>query len=155
MSSPPQDFEVLDFEIVEENWNEYDIGDGNRLKARLVLTRLFQIFDKTQSQSESYNGEFQRFFVSYAPLANRGPPKTRKTMEELKDVQRIPSRVLSSNEKWNVYRIIKNGKIVKAKLVVDEVYRLQDEYDQMSMPSYEVTSSQLIVPAKNTKTYAQ
>jgi hypothetical protein len=76
-------------------------------------------------------------------------------MEELKDVQRIPSRVLSSNEKWNVYRIIKNGKIVKAKLVVDEVYRLHDEYDQMSMPSYEVASSQLIVPAKNTKTYAQ
>ena len=46
MSSPPQDFEVLDFEIVEENWNEYEIGDGNRLKARLVLTRLFQIRER-------------------------------------------------------------------------------------------------------------
>jgi hypothetical protein len=62
---------------------------------------------------------------------------------------------LSNNEKWNVYRIIKNDKIVKAKLVVDEVYRLQDEYDQMSMSSYEVTASQLIVPAKHTITYAQ
>jgi hypothetical protein len=155
MTSPPQDFEVLDFDIEKEQWNEYDLSDGNRVKGRVILTRLFQIFDKSQPQGQIYSGETRKMFVTYSPSGNPQRPTNPTTIEEINKLPRIPVNADTSNERWNVYRIIKNGKIVKVKLVVDEIYKIEGLYEPSGLPSYQITSSELIVPGKDTKTYTQ
>jgi len=155
MSSVPQDYDVLDFESIEESWNEYELSDGNKLKGRVILTRIFQIFDKPQAEGESYQAERQKFFVTYAPSTNRKAHNFPKSNEELNSQNRIPVKILSSNERWNVYRIIKNGKILKAKLIVDEVYQLEGIYDAYGMPFYQISSAEMIVPGKGSKSYTQ
>jgi hypothetical protein len=156
MSSGPQDFEVLDFDIEKEQWNEYELSDGNRIKARVILTRLVQIFDKPQSEGETYRGETKKVFVTYGrPATNRQPPSGPMTVEEIRKLPRIPVNPNTSNERWNIYRIIKNGRIVKVKLVVDEIYKIEGLFEPTGLPTYQITSSELIVPGKDTKTYTQ
>ena len=100
MLSKNQDYEILEFEPVEETWNEYELADGNRIKGRVVLIRLFQIFDKLQSESPTYEAEKTKFFVTYAPTSNRGTPNLPSTQEEFDKIKKIPVKVLSNNEKW-------------------------------------------------------
>ena len=55
----------------------------------------------------------------------------------------------------DVYSILKNGQVIKTKLIVDEIFKLEDRYDAKGLPSYEINSGEMIVPSNNTKTYAQ
>jgi hypothetical protein len=48
-----------------------------------------------------------------------------------------------------------DNRIIKAKLIVDEIYRLEGVYDAYGIPSYQINSAELIVPPKDTKTYTQ
>jgi hypothetical protein len=98
----------------------------------------------------------KRVFVTYGrPAANRQPQSGPMTPEDIKKLPRIPVNSNSSNERWNVYRIIKNGRMVKVKLVVDEIYKIEGLYEPTGLPTYQITSSELIVPGKDTKTYTQ
>ena len=155
MSTTPQDYEILDFEIVEESWNEYELADGNRIKGRIIITRVFQIFDKNkQNQETSYLAEKQKFFVTFAPSSNRHTPNMPKELD-LEKAAKVPVKVISNNEKWSIYRIAKNGEILKAKLIVDEVHKIDGIYDNYGLPLYQINSAELVMPSKNTKSYAQ
>lgn len=49
-------------------------------------------------------------------------------------------------EKRNKYRVVKTGLIIKVRMVLDEVYRVQGKYDNDGMPSYIFRSAQMVMP---------
>ena len=117
----------------------------------MSLIRLVQIFDKPQSEGETYRGETKKVLVTYGrPAANRQPPSGPMTAGDIRRLPRIPVNANTSNERWNIYRIVKNGRIV-----VDEIYKIEGLYEPTGLSTYQVTSSELIVPGKDTKTYTQ
>jgi hypothetical protein len=64
-----------------------------------------------------------------------------------------PVRVLTYNEPWNVYRVVKTGDIIKLKMVVSEVYRVRDIYDQNGEPYYIVIWGPTVAPGKPVTPY--
>ena len=81
-SNLPDDFEELEFEIEEENWNDYELSDGSRLKARMFLKKIIR--DPNKPKQFSFD-TIPPIFVVYASVANRGEknnePKTYKEYE--------------------------------------------------------------------------
>ncbi len=77
-----------------------------------------------------------------ALLEQNGGSMERKTKVNLggqmRDAEQVP--VQSSEERWNQY-LLEDGTVLKMKIVVTEVYRVDGIYDQDGNPVYHVKST--------------
>ncbi len=55
------------FEAVKESWNEYQLGDGNTLMVKLVITKVLTTDQKKPSGEPIYNVEFHPVLTAYTP----------------------------------------------------------------------------------------
>jgi hypothetical protein len=144
---PPLDFEDLEFETIEESWNEYDLPNQTRVRGKFVALRIFK--DKRNPDPNALGLSGQNLFVVTAPIEQRGPASIPLTLEELQRTDYPRINPITSNEKWNRYRISKSGIVIKVRLVLNEVYRIQGKYDNDGMPMYIFNSAQMVVPDKH------
>lgn len=142
----PLDFEDLEFETLEENWNEYELPNQTKARGKFVAMRIIK--DRRNPDPNVLGISGQNLFVVTAPVEQRGPPNP-LTPEEIQRTDYPRINPITANEKWNRYRINKTGAILKVKLVLNEVYRVQGKYDNDGMPSYIFNSTQLIIPDKH------
>lgn len=145
-SRPPPDFESVDFETIDEHWNEYELQNHTKVRGKYIVIRFAR--DRNNPKPNAIHMSGQNIFSVDAPPEQRGIP-TPLTPEEIKRHGGTRVDVLHSDEKWNKYRIIPTGVVVKVKLVLDEVYRVEGRYDNDGMPAYVITSSPLVLPDKS------
>ena len=87
--------------------------------------------------SVDYQFSFQKHFETFAPKELIDTPTS-----PLPNVNAIPPDMLKEvepltyNEPWNKYEVIKNGTIIKAKLVISEFHKVKDTFDPMGQPFY-------------------
>jgi len=72
--------------------------------------------------------------------------------EEYKTLPNYEIKINQSNEPFNSYRIMKNGQVVKIKLVITKISRVVDRFDNDGLPIYLVTSGPMIHIEKETST---
>lgn len=60
------DAESIPFEIVKENWNEYQLPDGSVVRVRLVVSDIYQT-DKTTKEGDPLIAVSHQAVVSYRP----------------------------------------------------------------------------------------
>jgi len=147
--APPIDYEDLEFETLEEHWNEYELTNQIKAKGKFVALRILR--DKRNPDPNAIGMSGQNLFVVNAPVEQRGPPSP-LTPEEVQRTDYPRVSVLSNNEKWNKYQIVKSGVVLKVKLILNEVYRVQGRYDTDGMPCYLFNSTQMILPDKHANT---
>jgi len=129
----PDEFEELDFDIVEEGWNVYELSDGVTIKCRNFLKKI--IVDPNEPNKFAF--DIAPIISSvFAPLVNRGEKNNPPTPQEYETLPGYEIKINTSNEPFNVYRILKNGKIVRLKLVVTKVTRIVDRFDNEGLPFY-------------------
>lgn len=145
----PLDFENLEFETLEENWNEYELPNQTKARGKLVVLRI--AIDSRNPNPNALAISGQNLFVVTAPVEQRGAPSP-LTPDEIRRTDYPRVTPLTSNERWNRYRIIKTGMVLKVKLILNEIYRVQGRYDNDSMPSYLFNSTQMVVPDKHADT---
>lgn len=144
------DFDNLDFNIKKEAWNEYELKDGTKLKGRVFLTRIGE--NKNSSPppdlrpNEKYAGAFnisvQNNFQVFSPELNKGKPTLPlPPLNKITPAQMEETEVITSNEPWNIYEIVKNGMIIRVKLVISEVYKIKGKFDQFGEPYYSIKSA--------------
>jgi len=133
----PPDFEELEFKIVEEGWNEYELDDGARVKGRIFLAKIMR--DPNDPKQMSFDISPPKWSV-YAATALRGAPSTEliKDLNKQKTANKYKVHIDRSHEPWNIYTILRTGQEIKIKLAVDEVNRFKDAYDQNGLPFYQV-----------------
>ena len=51
----------IDFDPVKEQWNEYELRDGGRIKMRLTVQRVYQMLDEQGQPAKTPTGD--RFLV--------------------------------------------------------------------------------------------
>lgn len=146
----PRDFESLEFEILEENWNKYELQNHTVVRGRIIIIRFVRNTQDPNPNAIAVSS--QNLFVVDAPPEQRGEPTPPLTPTEIQNPQGIPVRILTSNEIWNRYRIIKTGVVLKVKLVVDDAVRLADKFDNDGMPQYVFHSSPLVIPDRHQDT---
>jgi len=139
--APPEDFEVLEFEVLEEDWNKYELEDYTLIKARLIPTRIERPKRGPAAQvSISATPIFSVFAQKRGPRGETPPQETWQTLEK------IPVKIITSSEPWNKYRIPKTGDVIQVKLIVSEVFRVKDKFDNFGEPFYILTHSQVVSP---------
>jgi len=158
------DIDNLDFIIKKEVWNEYELKDGTKLKGRVFLMRIGDNKNapppndlKPKEQYGAFSISVQNNFQVFSSELNKGeptlplPPINKITPSELQETE-----VITSNEPWNTYEIIKNGMIIRIKLVISDVYKVKGKFDQFGEPYYTVKSAPVFdyKPPIDTKKFA-
>ena len=149
--SLPDEFEDLDFEILEEGWNTYELSDGVTIRARTILKKIFA--DPMNPNKYGFDTLPTILSVS-APLANRGEKNNAPDLEEYKTLPSYETKINQNNEPFNIYRIMKNGQVVKLKLVVTKISRVVDRFDNYGLPIYLVNSGPMVHIEKENPTHS-
>ncbi len=146
ISQLPDDFEELDFEIISEYWNTYELSDGVRIKARTMLKKL----SVDPNNPDNHTMDLLPIVSSvWAPLAIRGERSNPPQPSEFTSLKSYETELTNSDERFNVYRILKNGNILKLKLVVTKISRVVDRYDKDGLPFYLLNSGPMVVMEKS------
>lgn len=144
----PDEFEELDFEIQHEYWNEYELSDGVTIKSRILLKKI--VVDPNNPNQFAF--DIQPIISTvFAPLALRGETNNPPIPEEYATLPNYEVESKRNDEKFNVYRILKTGHVVKLKLVVTKFSRIVDRYDKDGLPFYLLNNGPMIVMEKNDK----
>jgi hypothetical protein len=146
---PPPDpatLHIVDFEIDREEWSVYNLEDGNKIRARVILVSVRATRIPPQ-KGDLIAPETNVQVKVDSPLNRRGPKGSPATPEEISDPKGnggVEVRILNSNEHWNEYHLIGSGIRVRVKLVLNRIFRIKDRYDNVGDPVYVVNFS--IVP---------
>lgn len=149
-NSFPSDFQELDFEIVEEHWNEYQLPDDTRIKGRIFLTKLIR--DPNNPNNINISTSTPTWTV-YANHPNRGERNNAPRPDEYSTLPQHEVMPTSNNEKFNIYRIQRNGQIIRIRLTVATINRLIDRFDNEGLPFFVINSGPIIMadPTPNTQ----
>lgn len=81
--------------------------------------------------------EIRKALVIGACPPRLGSPGSPLTPDEIKSptLEKSPVDVSESEEPWNTCRILGTGEILKIKLVVVEIYRVKDRFNQFGEPA--------------------
>ena len=147
-SNLPDDFEELEFDVIEEHWNEYELSDGSRIKTKTVLVKI--IVDPNDPKKFSF--EFAPIILAvYASSALRGERGNEPMPEEYNTLANYEVRIVKNDEKFSKYTILKSGRIIRLKSTVTQIRRIKDRFSKDGHPFYLVTSSPLITMDADTK----
>jgi hypothetical protein len=128
----PIDFEEMEFTIENEEWNEYELKDGARIRGRIILNKII----RDPYNPNTFSFDFSKpIWVVSAPIALRGESNWNGIK---KDSSKFEVHVNKNHEPWNVYRIVKTDQKVKVKLISTVVNRWADKFDKRGLPVYEV-----------------
>ena len=145
------DIRSIDFEIIKEPWNKYQISDGSVLRTRTILKKVERVMD---GNKVSFNVDGQTLTVVHADAALRGTPNNRPVTKDemLKSIDKDDMRYDTLAQEFNEY-ILDDGTKIKIYTNVIKISRLK-LYDIRGDPMYLVDSSNTmeIKPSSQYKT---
>jgi len=128
----------LDFEVVKEPWNRYELADGSRLKTKLVLTKVTK--DEQDIRVNAYSFDFQN--IAVVLTGERGPPSSKSySQDEIRaaTVKEIQHQTIS--EEPNEYSVNDGGRI----RIKSSVYHVTKTslFDKSGKPIYWIDFNQI------------
>src|SRR5690349_6946912 len=136
---------TLDFKVIKEFWDMYQLADGTKLKNRVILTGVKKLindnkksFDNTSNNGNEYEFDFQSIQSFIFSNKSKGNPHTRAyTKQELEMSYKIETPFNTISEKWNEYIISEDGTKLKLKSNVTQIQK-SDIVLQNGDPIYNV-----------------
>lgn len=136
----PEETEV-DFEVIREPWNKYELADGSYIKARFLLIKI-------KKRGNAYGLEGENKAVAYhvpeglkgTPSAENYPPEVLKSSIEIDELS-----YKTISEEWNEY-FLEDGTKIRVKSTISKVSRT-NKRDKYGDPIYYVEHSQLFKTA--------
>ena len=121
MSLKPEEIE-LDFEVIKEPWNKYNLTDGSNLKLRFTLLKVRRTM--IQQGKPNYSIKSRIDVEAYnVPQNLRGPPaKVPVPPEELKKAKKQEVGFSTLFEEWAEY-LVEDGTRIRAKTSLVEAFR--------------------------------
>jgi hypothetical protein len=154
MSSPADGSETEDLvlEIVEEQWNEYVLEDGSRIRARSIPGIVAWPKKDTLGPGETLEvgARFIQVIIVIAPRSAKGAPNPRPP--SIAEAQKIPLqevRVVKATEPWNTYRFSGREGTLSVRTTVRSIFRVVDVFDANGDPYYVVNSTVAIGPSRS------
>lgn len=143
---------AVDFEILKEPWNKYEIADGSIVKTRFVLKKV-EIQNLAENKS-NFNIDGQNLSVVYTNPELKGTPTNLlySPIEIKNSVVKDELRYNTLAEEWNEY-LLDDGTRLRLKSTVTKVSRTS-KYDKFGDPIYLVDSN-AIMEIKRPKQYQQ
>ena len=126
---------VLDFKVIKEFWDAYQLIDGTKLKNRVILTGVKKLNrnkkdNKTiyNTNSNNYANEYEFDFQSIQSFIfsekSKGKSHTKQyTKQEIESSYNIETPFNTISEKWNEYVINDDGTKLKLKSTVTQIQK--------------------------------
>lgn len=129
----------IEFEIVKENWNHYVFTDGSKLRARILLTRVFQ--DK--NDSNLYLFEFSPpILVVSCPDNMKGEKNNEPKPQEYEGIPTVQVEIQGNPEEyWNDYSLKDSAQAIKIKYTIAGIKKAKNRFDQNGCPFYFITGT--------------
>jgi hypothetical protein len=117
----------LDFTVVREDWNRYDLSDSTILKVKFVLTKVFK-------QGSNYSCDFKPIIIILSH--ERGQPSSgRYTPQEMQSsIIQDDVRHTAIQQDWNEY-ITDDGTKIKVQPMIMRIAKTS-LYDSRGEPIY-------------------
>ena len=136
---------VLDFKVIKEFWDEYNLSDGTVLKNRVILTGVKKLDsqykdnkDNKDNKGNEYEFDFQSIQSFIFSKKSKGNPHSKLyTKQELDDSYKMDIVHNAVSEKWNEYMINDDGAKLKLKSTVTRISK-SDIFLQNGDPIYNV-----------------
>ena len=152
------DLDNLEFNVIKERWNEYEMKDGTRIRGRMYLSRISENKNspkpknlKPDEKVADYQFSIQKHFEVFAPKALlKEPTLPLSSPKDISPDMMQEVEPLTYSEPWNTYEIIKNGVVVKVKLVVSEFHQVKDKFDALGQPFYMMKNGPIFDVKMNT-----
>jgi hypothetical protein len=136
---------TLDFKVIKEFWDMYQLTDGTTLKNRLILTGVKKLTngskkttDNIPNRGNEYEFDFQSIQSFIFSNISKGNPHTKTyTKQELELSYKIETSFNTISEKWNEYIINDDGTRLKLKSTVTQIQK-SDIVLQNGDPIYNV-----------------
>lgn len=129
---------MIEFEILKESWNKYQLSDNSVLKMRTILKSVRRITKKSEMQ---YLVDAQSLTVVHADSSLRGSPNPNQISNDeiLKNIEMEDMRYNSLAQESNEYQL-DDGTKIKIHNNVTSISRSSLK-DQHGDPIYSVLSS--------------
>jgi hypothetical protein len=143
-----ENFRVLDFKVIKEFWDSYELSEGTKLKNRVILTGVKKLnnansnIDKNKNINNGKINEYEFDFQSiqsfiFSAKSNGNPHKKFYTKQELESSYKIEMPYNTISEKWNAYMINNDGTKLKLKSTITQITK-SDIFLQNGDPIYNV-----------------
>src|ERR671912_990619 len=98
---------VLDFKVIKEFWDAYNLSDGTILKNRVILTGVKKWDNSSkENKGNEYEFDFQSIQSFIFSKKSKGRPHTKLyTKQQLDESYKIDIVHNTISEKWNEYVI--------------------------------------------------
>jgi hypothetical protein len=143
----PASLYFLDFEVKKEGWSVYNLEDGNKIRARAIVTSIRGQRIPPQ-KGDLIAPETNITSKVDSPPNRRGPKGSPATPEELnnpKNYGGVEVGIVSSSEPWNEYHLIGTDVTIRTKLILNRAFRIGNRYDNFGDPIYVINFT--LVPA--------
>ena len=123
---------ILDFDVVREPWNTYELVDGVKVKIKVIITKIRKI--QTDEKTSNYNFDVQQLAVALSE--ERGPPDTKiYTPQDLQEATvKNDIRYTTVSEEWNEY-VSDDGARLRIKATLSRVSKTS-KFDRNGEPIY-------------------
>lgn len=147
----------VDFSIEKEDWNVYELDDGTIIKMRTILTKVVRNPEikptpgvPPGSKGAGFDTTFQNVVVVHKTIPqNMGTPTPRPININEAEFMDIGFNEYNPSH-FNIYRLetsdLPSPFKIKVKLVLSNVSKYIDLYDQFGYPIYNVNSTNAVVP---------
>ncbi len=131
------DIKYLDFEILKEFWDKYELSDGTQLKTRAILTEVKKV---PRGNGFEYSFGFRGLqSILYSPQSKGTPSGGELTKERVRDAIWNDIRYNTITEEWNEY-LTDDLARVRLKSTVTQV-RKSSLYHPNGYPIYDIRMS--------------
>ena len=128
-----KEFEIIDFDVIRENWNEYLIEDGTKLRVKFIMIKVL----KNKNMGEDYRFNCTHVIGITSPLNRSGQPSViHDPKEVLNSIIQEDIGFKEIKVDWNEYRLKDNNKIM-AKPVITLIQKT-DKFDEFGDPIYNI-----------------
>jgi len=132
----------IDFDVVRESWQKYELNDNTIIKTKFILTRLHRTMKV--DGSPNYTFDSQSITVTLTPSESKGPkdPNPHSPKEYEEHVVQDDVKYNTVSEEWYEY-IVDDGTRVRIKTTVTRI-RKTDLFDKDGEPVFLVDNNALV-----------
>lgn len=136
------DEKPIDFEILKEPWNKYEISDNSVLKTRFVLKKVLVKNLSENKKSFGFDGEHMNVIFCAPEWKGTPDAKIYSPAELRESIDKEDMRYNTLSEEWNEY-LLDDGTRIRLKTTVTGVVRT-NKFDKIGDRVYLVDTNAIM-----------
>ena len=141
-----KDYEYVKFDVLDEDWNEYEIEDGTKLRIKFVMIKILR---KKTPMGFDFRFNSNNIIDTYSPKINEPSEKPYSPQELIDSIINPDIKFRQIKEVWNKYLIKSDKYEIMVKIVVTNIQKT-NKFDAFGDPFYNIQAQPIfkVIPPR-------